>query len=288
MIEIDVAREEREAERLSAEHLDRATTALKRDGLVVLKNVVDTTHLDILQARMLEDLQTILARKDVPFQFNTGNVQQDPPPFPPYLFRDIIVNPLVIAVTKSILGPGLQNTFYSGNTALPGGSRQPIHSDTHHLWPNLEVAHPAHLLVVNVPIVDLDARNGSTEIWLGTHLDTTMGAHMGSIQVPEAAIERRRAVSPPFQPVVERGSMLIRDMRLWHAGMPNNTNVPRPMLAMIHQVRWLTAEKLTFQRGSEGILGGSDLITPAEFVDGPIDYLHHHESYDFKVDQTAP
>ena len=287
MSEVDVSTEELETGRLSPEHLDQATAALKLDGLIFLKNVVDTIHLDILQERMLLDLQTILARGDVPFQFNTGNVQQDPPPFPPYLFRDILVNPFVIAVSKAILGPGLQNTFYSGNTALPGGSRQPVHSDTHHLWPNLEVAHPAHLLVVNVPIVDMDAQNGSTEIWLGTHLDTTMGSQMGSIRVPEAAIERRRAISPPIQPDVKRGNVLIRDMRLWHAGMPNQTDQPRPMIAMVHQVRWLAAGKLTFQKGSEDVLGGSDLSTPAEFVEGPIDYLHHHRSYDFKPEEAA-
>ncbi len=287
MTELDISPDELLLGFPSPEHLAQATTALKQDGIVILKNVVDLAHLDILQERMFADLETILHRKDAPFQFNTGNVQQDPPPFPPYLFRDILVNPFVVAVTKSILGSGLQNTFYSGNTALPGGMRQPVHSDTHHLWPNLDVAHPAHMLVVNIPIVAMDVRNGSTEVWPGTHLDTTMGAQMGSIQVPEDALERRRAISPPLQPTVQRGSVVIRDMRLWHAGMPNHTDQPRPMLAMIHQVRWLPTGKLTFAKGSEAFLADSDLITPAEFVDGAIDYLHNHASYDLKPADTA-
>jgi hypothetical protein len=284
MIELDITPDEVSSGKLAAERLTQARLALRQDGIVILKNVVDVAHLDLLTERMFADLETILNRKDAPFQFNAGNVQQDPPPFPPYLFRDILVNPIVVAVTKSILGPGLRNTFYSGNTALPGGTRQPVHSDTHHLWPDLEVAHPAHMLVVNVPIVDMDARNGSTEIWPGTHLDTTMGAQMETIQVPEAAVEQRRAISPSLQPTVRRGSVVIRDMRLWHAGMPNHTDQPRPMLAMIHQVRWLPSGKLTFAKGSEPFLADSDLVTPAEFVDGPINYLHRHESYDFKAD----
>lgn len=280
MIEIDVSQEELRQHGLSSANLMAASAALKRDGIVVLKNVVDPMHLDLLRDRMLLDVQSILARIDAPFQFNSGNVQQDPPPFHPYLFRDILVNPFVVAVTMSILGKGLQNVFYSGNTALPGGSRQPVHSDTHHLWPNLEVAHPAHQLVVNIPVVDMSEHNGSTEVWPGTHLDTTMGSQMDTIQVPEWKIEQRRNISPPFQPTVIRGSVLIRDMRLWHAGMPNHSSLPRPMIAMIHQARWLNSTRLRFQKGSEEIFSGSDLTTPVDFIDGAIDYLHNHQSYD--------
>jgi len=76
-------------------------------------------------------------------------------------------------------------------------------------------------------------------------------------------------------------------MRLWHAGMPNHTEQARPMLAMIHQVRWLPSGKLVFARGSEPFLANSDLDTPAEFVDGPIDYLHRHEAYDLQPPESA-
>jgi hypothetical protein len=63
----------------------------------------------------MADTSTILARDDIPFNFNVGNIQQDPPPFPPYLFEDVLLNPFVVAITRSILGPGLKNSFYSGN-----------------------------------------------------------------------------------------------------------------------------------------------------------------------------
>ena len=48
-----------------------------------------------------------------------GNVQQDPPPFPPYLFRDVLLNDMVIAVTTAVLGTPVKNTMYGGNTAMP-------------------------------------------------------------------------------------------------------------------------------------------------------------------------
>ena len=281
-MDINITAGEKEAGAISPEHLEQATNALEIDGYVILNGVVEVAHLEILHEKMKEDLKTILSRSDTPFQFTTSNVQQDPPPFPPFLFRDILVNPFVIAVTKSILGSGLKNTFYSGNTALPSQIRQPVHPDTGHLWPRMSVAHPAHMIVINVPVVDVSAQNGSTEIWPGTHLDISSHVHEGTIRVMQENIEARRAVCPPIQPTIKRGGVVIRDMRLWHAGMPNLTDEPRPMIAMIHQAGWLASGKLTFAKGSEPFLEDSVLSTPADFVDMPIDYLGRHGAYDFK------
>ena len=51
----------------------------------------------------------ILALSNVPYQFNNGHLQQDPPPFPPYLFRDVLANDLVVEVTQAVLGEGVKN-----------------------------------------------------------------------------------------------------------------------------------------------------------------------------------
>jgi len=51
---------------------------------------------------------------------------------------------------------------------------------------------------------------------------------------------------------MKRGGILIRDLRLWHAGMPNQTEQPRPMIAMIHYARWMqTDPPLKFPKGTE-------------------------------------
>jgi len=279
---IKITRQEYESGKITSDHLAQANQALREDGVVVLEDVVATSHLETLRGRMALDLEKILSRPDAPFQFNMGNVQQDPPPFEPYLFRDILVNDIVIAVTKSILGAGLKNVFYSGNTALPSDSRQPVHADTGQLWPNLEVSTPAYQLVVNMPLVDMSEENGSTEIWPGTHLDTTVAIQAVDLKVPKEKLARRRAISPPVQPTVKLGSAVIRDIRLWHAGMPNRTKVARPMLAMIHSVTWWPDSPIPFAKGSERYLEHPDLRTVAEFIDGPIDYLFHHSAHDLQ------
>lgn len=260
---------------LSPENLMRAVAAVNEDGYVVLTGVVDTAHLDVLRERMMADLETILAGADVPFNFNTGNVQQDPPPFAPYLFADILLNDIVIGVTKEILGPGLKNTFYSGNTALPHGTRQPVHPDAGHLWSGLAHATPAHNLVINVPVVDMSPENGATEIWPGTHRDTTYAIHEGSVPVSEALLDKYRSAGVPLQPAVARGGVIIRDMRMWHAGMPNHTEVPRPMIAMVHATSWWTeADPIIAPRSSEPFFRHPLLKTVVRYVDGDVDHTH--------------
>lgn len=282
MIALELTPAERECGKLTPEHLAAVVGALRKYGVVVLNDVIDLAHLDLLRDRMFEDLQLILARDDAPFNFNTSNVQQDPPPFPPYLFRDVLLNDLVIAVTKAMLGPGLKNSYYSGNTSLPGGQKQPFHPDVGQLWPDLDTATPPFGFVVNVPLVDMSPANGSTELWPGTHRNTAMCVQQGDIKVPEAALEKQRQINQPLQPSVRRGSALIRDIRLWHRGMPNHTGTPRPMIAMIHWIGWWSnAEPVRFPKGTEGFFEHPDLKTNARFVDGPIDYIRHNQAYDF-------
>ncbi|HYE06755.1 MAG TPA: phytanoyl-CoA dioxygenase family protein [Planctomycetota bacterium] len=219
--------------------VELAAQALTEDGVVIIQGVVDRRHVQMLRERMLEDLDGLSGDPDPPVQFAHGHLQQDPPPFDPYLFDDILQPPAVIAVTTAVLGGEARNALYSGNTNLPGSLPQPIHVDWGQLWAGLGVAHRACSLVVNVPLVDMHRDNGSTELWPGSHQDTLMSIRSDSTQVPTWAVAARRLRRPPLQPEVSAGSILLRDMRLWRRGMPNRTTRPRPMLAMIHHASWI-------------------------------------------------
>lgn len=278
---VSIAPAERQDPAPSPEQLAAALRALREDGFVVLEGAAEREHLARLRERMLEDLDTILARPDAPYNFNRGNVQQDPPPLPQFLYRDVLLNELVISVTHALLGDGLQNSYYSGNTALPDGSPQPVHPDLGQLWPDLEQATPPFGFVINVPVVDVSPANGSTELWPGTHRDATVFLSKNHLRVPEKTLERRRALVPPVQPTIPCGGVLIRDLRLWHRGMPNRTATPRPMIAMIHWISWWRPEPVTFPKGTEPFFDHPVLRTNARFVEGPIDYLSRNEAYDF-------
>jgi ectoine hydroxylase-related dioxygenase (phytanoyl-CoA dioxygenase family) len=178
----------------------------------------------------------------------------------------------------------LKNAFYSGNTALPNtDSRQPVHADMGQLWPNLAQATPPYALVVNVLPVDVSPANGSTEIWPGTHRDTSVVIQHGDIKVSAERLEAQRKIQPELQYTAKAGSVVIRDMRLWHAGMPNPSTQPRPMIAMIHYVSWWTGfDPMVFPTGSEDLFQHPDLTSEVRFVNGPIDYLRRHQAFDLQ------
>ncbi|KAF1348437.1 phytanoyl-CoA dioxygenase family protein [Lizonia empirigonia] len=243
-ISISVSAAEKGNGLLTEHNLEIATRALARDGLVVLEDMIDHAVLDRLNEKMVEDAYELQGRKDSPFNYNKGNIQQDPPLTSDYFVDDIYLNPIVTQVTSTTLGPHPSLRFISGNTALPPTPTspplsQPTHTDADFDHPPLPFA-----LVINIPLVTMTPANGSTEIWLGTHTHTSIadqeGAHgeRASGRIKPDLLSARRHARPPCQPVVPRGSVVVRDLRLWHGGMPNLGDTPRVMLALIHFAPW--------------------------------------------------
>ncbi|KAE8396104.1 hypothetical protein BDV23DRAFT_192983 [Aspergillus alliaceus] len=230
---------------LSPQNVEIAIRSLHHDGLVVVENVVPHDALDQLNTKMVEDAKVLQNRKEnSPYNYNPGNIQQDPPPVRQYFDPDIFLNPIATQITSTALGSRPKWTFCSGNSAMPPTAEspptsQPVHSDA-------DFDHPTHpfAYVVNIPLITMTPDNGSTEVWLGTHLDSGLhvqeGMHgeraSGRIQLD--VLEKRRTIRPPSQPVVPKGAIVLRDLRLWHAGVGNKTNEVRVMLAMIHFAPW--------------------------------------------------
>ena len=253
--------------KLSKTHVEQAVKAIRVEGYVVIENIINHEHLDILREQMDADSQELIkAKKWGGAGVLKGHLQQGPPPLASYIFSDIVANPYVIQVSKELLGPGVYNNFYNGNTNCPGSSTQPLHRDGDHLWQNLEVAHPAAEVVVNISPQDTIEENGSVELWPGSHLDVS-GRH-----IDEAYEAERREIAPPVRGNAKKGSALIRDMRLWHRGVPNLSDETRHMIAMIHRVHWLrSGKRLKYQTGCEAAFENSELDHNAEFVDEKMD-----------------
>lgn len=155
-----------------------------------------------------------------------------------------------------------------------GAQRQPVHSDA-------DFAHPTHpfALVTNVPLVETRPDNGSTELWLGTHspfgVDAQEGTHgeRASGRIRQELLQEREKVAPPVQPFINKGSIVVRDLRLWHAGMPNTSDEVRVMLAMIHFAPWYrNPMRLEFGEDLKPVLqrlerdGKLDLDVPVDWV----------------------
>ena len=94
--------------------------------------------------------------------------------------------------------------------------------------------------------------NFTLEFWLGSHARTTSADQVPctertkvrqqvpgdpSCNVKPNIVEQRRPVRPPIQPRCSKGDIMIRDLRTWHAGMPNESTEDRIMIAIGYQVR---------------------------------------------------
>ncbi len=248
---------------------------------MVLEDVIDHAHLDILWDRMVVDLDEILARGVVPHQFVYGNVQQDPPPFASYVFEDVLENRLVNQITRHLLGEGVYNKSYTGNTNVPNSELQPVHVDGGDLLAGLTEAQSAHKLVVNIPLKDVTEEDGSIELWPGTHqlMSNVLG---DDIKVDPDTVERRRKSHPPVRGNTKKGSLLIRDNRVWHRGMPNHSSSPRFMIALIHCAAFIAPiSKVSFSADLSSFFDTVDAVTDYVLTDEPIPYLDKHNPYDY-------
>lgn len=78
---------------LAPRNLELAVRSLHADGLVVVEDVVPHKDLDALNEKMVKDARYLqsLGEKG-PFNYNQGNLQQDPPPVAEYFYKSIFTS----------------------------------------------------------------------------------------------------------------------------------------------------------------------------------------------------
>jgi ectoine hydroxylase-related dioxygenase (phytanoyl-CoA dioxygenase family) len=154
-------------------------------------------------------------------------------------------------------------TLYTGNTMLPGTTQmQPVHWDEGQLWAGLDAPSPAHSLTINVPLVDVTEENGAIEVWPGSHLDVRTGGR-SSIHVPEEWLAERQSIRVP----TSKGSILLRDGRMWHRGTTNSTSSPRPMIAVVYAASWFRPLPIDVHADCEPVLRDAGVRVLARYRD---------------------
>lgn len=165
---------------------------------------------------------------------------------PPWSDPEIVAHPVVDELLVHLLGKDYQCGFYNTNTAYPGSGIQPVHRDSPPLFTaaELNVPHPAVNLVFNVPLCDFNEHNGSTEVWPGSHL--LVDRSPGDAKDLEARATRLPSIRTNFR----AGSVILRDLRLFHRGMPNRLDLARPMLAIVYTRAFRAADRLEIPKST--------------------------------------
>jgi hypothetical protein len=92
-ISIRPSRAELDTSKLSPQNLEVAIRSLHQDGLVMIEDVIPHKALDYLNEKMVLDSLALQGRKnDGPYNYNRGNIQQDPPPVRQYFDKNIFLS----------------------------------------------------------------------------------------------------------------------------------------------------------------------------------------------------
>ena len=159
--------------------------------------------------------------------------------------------------SRGFLDRGISDTCHTVcNTAFPGSIKQNVHRDAGHIFPEIRSAVPPLLLVVNVALDDFTADNGATEIWPCSHLLVDADEEeSATLKIPE---ERSKEHPSAPKTTMTAGSVIVRDMRTWHRGMPNKTGQPRTMLMLVFYRQYFIPDSFSLLLSEEELNQFSD------------------------------
>lgn len=238
-MKIILTEEERNSRQLSPETLAVAVEQVKANGYILIENVLGEEKIAGIRKSFDPLFDEYIKRKG--FNTGTNRAQMFLPFTQPFIDEDVINHPIAMSVIDEVLGRGNHCAYFASDTPMPGSDYQAVHCDIMPLFPEMSAPLPPFSLVVNIPLVDVTEENGPLEIWPGgTHLNPDRANHDtldGSVN-PHLHIVRAAEGMLSEKVYMSAGSMVIRDIRMWHRGTPNRSNDRRTNLAMIFNRHW--------------------------------------------------
>ena len=301
----------------SAESLERLCEDIRMTGYAVVGGLVAPETCALINESVLEDVATVLATGQPTAHEKataSGHLQLGARRYAPYVQPDLIANPLIESVVAAVLGQGAWLGFYNGNVNCPRSGYQPLHYDRPFSWTTPEDAAedgrpwppPTTTLSCSIAVTDINAEAGATESYPGTQNEVAV-AQLSSRRLADNP-ELVESWGPPTRMEIPAGGICFRDPRMWHRGVPNLSDRPRPMLALTYHsplcrhwrgllLRDMSASDIarceadaTLRVMDDGTLGDGRLVfhasaarafdraSPtinrnARFVDAPVDHL---------------
>jgi len=141
----------------------------------------------------------------------------------PFNSTQLYAHDFILPVLKLVLGEQLILGGFGSVVSLAGAPDQHMHRDHPNIYelteteatePWVDMLLPPYALNLIIPLVPLNAANGTTRLWPGSHL----------------VAKSRTQQMPSVDPEADLGDCLLVDYRLLHCGTANHSAHPRPIL----------------------------------------------------------
>jgi ectoine hydroxylase-related dioxygenase (phytanoyl-CoA dioxygenase family) len=239
---------------------DTLSSAFSRDGYLVIRGAVPKELLAEFHARVTAEFDRKKANGEL-FE-GGGNISGHLNCFPgaeTKAIYDVLEERGLIELVRKLHPKSKFSPNVGCNFNLPGSVAQHYHPD------GLFVR---DFSILNIAVVDTTLENGA--------IDLLPGTHTRFFRFWRYAVERqyKRSTRVPMS----RGDVLFRISNLWHRGMPNRTQVARPMLAFTWEDGGRESDPFAIHGGKIQFLPNwyrSDLISRVRertFVTAPITY----------------
>lgn len=221
--------------------------AMAKDGAVVLDGLFSRPLLESLRRRVLRLHASGALRARGLVRDIAGRTTAVLPFEGPFLSPRFYANPRLRAFLAALLGPDYRISSLETVIAQPGAYEQHQHID----GPiRFDVAAgrgkrpyrkdlsdlPPYAVTLCVPLCDVGEDNGPTAIWTGSHREA-----LRPRPASEAAIRRKYREEHVVGPL---GRAFFFDYRVFHCGMPNQSNEPRPVLMFVFCRPWFRDQNL--------------------------------------------
>ncbi len=205
---------------------DEITRRFADPGVMVFEDVLSPELVAGLHAAYSADYKTYHQDRDYADALTVGDKRTMISIAVDGCFNDpaIYANQTAFPIIRKLLGQDVILGSFVSVTSLPGSQDQEPHLDmpvlfeAEHVSPEL----PIYSLTLVIPLVEMNATNGTTAFFPGSH----KAIHD---DVPDIS---------PVAPDVSVGSALLFDARVWHGGTPNRSAAPRPVLYNTYQRSW--------------------------------------------------
>ena len=136
---------------------------------------------------------------------------------------EMLASERLLSIFDHLLGSRFILGSATAVVSHPGGRPQRWHRDNFALFEEAKTMDlPPILISAIVPLVPINNVVGSTQIAVGSNQDRDLD----------------ETICPLVEPQTELGDCYLMDSSLMHRGMPNQSNGPRPIVALVYQRPW--------------------------------------------------